>query len=118
MEDAGSPRYDRDASVVPVMWVGGDVGEGMFGEGYEGDADCPAFPFMAARWDDDMTARSAALVGSRVCSAIVLSWVAWVGEAFFGVVPMTIFLVEYWRFMAPADWLAGGVGAGGGMVGS
>lgn len=100
------------------MWVGGEVGEGMLGDGYEGeDEPCPP-PFIAARCDDDKTARSAALAGSRVVSAIDLSCVVCVGEAFLGVVPMTIFLVEYWRFMAFADWPGGGVGAGGEMVAS
>lgn len=43
------------------------MGEGMFGDGYPGETELPT-PFIAARWDDDMTALSAAPEGSRVCS--------------------------------------------------
>src|SRR5438876_1552701 len=65
-----SPRYDRDASVVPVIDVGGEVGDGIFGEGYDGDTVLELDPFTAARCDDDSTALSAALAGSSVCTMI------------------------------------------------
>jgi hypothetical protein len=84
-------RYDRDARVVPLMWFCGEVGDGILGDGYPGDVDW-LFPFMAARCDEDMTARSAALDGSRVCSAIDLSCTGCVGDVFLGVAPIRIFL--------------------------
>jgi hypothetical protein len=52
------------------MPVGGEVGDGIFGEGNEGDCELPAVPFTAARWDEERTALSAALEGSSVCSTI------------------------------------------------
>lgn len=87
----------------------------MFGEGCADD-DWPE-PFIAARCDDDMTALSAALEGSSVCSAMDLSWATWVGEAFFGVAPMRILRCEYCRF-TPGPEPGGGVGAGGDIVAS
>jgi hypothetical protein len=80
--------------------VGGEVGDGMFGEGYEGDEELPGFPFIAARWDEERTALSAALEGSRVCSTMDRSWLVckWVGDVALGVVPSIILLVEYVRF--------------------
>jgi hypothetical protein len=87
------------------MPVGGEVGEGMFGEGYDGDDALPPDPFMAAKCDDDITALSAALDGSRVCSTIDRSWFVCrcVGDVALGVVPSMIFLVEYCRFSPAAD---------------
>lgn len=101
------------------MPVGGEVGDGMLGEGYEGEAALPPVPFMAARCVDDRTARSAALAGSRVCSAMDRSWLVCrcVGEVAFGVVPSMICFVEYWRFSPALDWpTVDGVGAGGDSV--
>lgn len=61
-----SPRYERDAS-CPVPRVGGEVGEGIFGEGWPGEvAGCE--PFIALRLDEESTARSAALAGSKAVS--------------------------------------------------
>lgn len=100
------------------MCVGGEVGDGIFGEEYEGEGAPWPPPFMAARWDEDKTARSAALAGSSVVSAIVLSCVGCVGDAFLGVVPMRILRVEYWRLTDPMDERGGGVGAGGDITGS
>lgn len=52
--------------------MGGEVGEGWFGEGYPGDtASCPLF--IAARCDEDNTALSAAAAGSNACSINDLS---------------------------------------------
>lgn len=100
------------------MWFCGEVGEGMLGEGYEDPGFWPE-PFIAARCDDDKTARSAALAGSKVCSAIVLSCVGCVGELPLVVAPISIFLCEYDRMTpGPGPWPGGGVGAGGEMVGS
>lgn len=65
-----SPRYDRDASVVPPIDVGGDVGDGILEEGYDGDTVLELEPLTAAKCDDDRTALSAALDGSSVCSMI------------------------------------------------
>jgi hypothetical protein len=100
--------------------LGGDVGEGMFGEGYEGDvAFEPPAPFMAARCDEDSTALSAALDGSSPCSTTPRSWLVCKcdGDVFFGVVPSMIFLVEYCRFIPPPDWPpADDEGAGGDIV--
>jgi len=112
-----SARYDREASIVPPRPVGGDVGDGMFGGGKMGDVLCPE-PLTAARWDEESTARSAALVGSSVCSTRERSWVVWrwVGELFLGMDPSASFLVENWRRRPPVDWLDEGVGAGGDSV--
>jgi hypothetical protein len=60
--------------VVPDKTVGGDVGDGMFGEGYDGDVELPEVPFIAAKCADDRTACSAALVGSSVCSTKERLW--------------------------------------------
>lgn len=66
-----------------------------------------------------MTALSAALAGSSVCSAIVLSCDGCVGELPLGVAPMRIFRCEYDRMTpGPGPWPGGGVGPGGEMVGS
>lgn len=75
---------------------------------------------MAARCDDDMTALSAALDGSSVCSDIIRwSCVACVGELFFGVAPIKIRRWEYCRLMPLSPGRApGGVGAGGERVDS
>src|SRR3569833_3122454 len=101
------------------MVVGGDVGDGMFGEGYGDVLEGWPDPFMAARCDDDSTALSAALEGSKVCSTIIRSCVVcrWVGDVVLGVVPSMIFLVEYCllRGFGPVD---DGVGAGGDIVAS
>jgi len=112
-----SARYDREARVVPPMVVGGDVGDGMFGE-YDGDETVWPFPFMAARCDEERTALSAALAGSNVCSIIDRSWLGCVGEvAFCAGPPSAIFLVEYCRFRAALDGPAvDGVAAGGEMI--
>lgn len=79
---------------------------------------------MAARWEDERTARSAALAGSKVCSTSGLSCVTWrcVGdEAFLGVAPPSmIFLVDHVLFIPPLelcdDWTEEGVGAGGDSI--
>ena len=92
--------------------VCGDVGEGIFGEGYEMELVC----WEPARCCEFMTALSAALVGSSVCSAIVLSCEGCVGEAFLGVAPIRILRCEYCRLGAPPDDPGGGVGAGGDSV--
>ncbi len=88
----------------------------MLGEYPGEDAFWPE-PFMAARWVDDRTARSAALAGSSVCSAIVRSWLACVGDELLGVAPIRILRWEYWRFTPPTPVLPpGGVGPGLEMV--
>ena len=75
---------------------------------------------MAARCEEDNTALSAALEGSRVCSTRGRSWAVckWVGElAGLGVDPMTGFLVEGYRLSPEEeDCVEDGVGAGGEMV--
>lgn len=83
---------------------GGDVGEGIFIDGYEGDVADGTRPLIA-KWLDDITALSAALEGSRVCSASDLSCAVWrcVGEVAFGVVPNMIFFVDHWRLRPPPD---------------
>ena len=94
------------------------MGEGMFGEGYDGDTELEPFMF---RWGVERTALSAALAGSRVCSTMERSCAVWRcdGEVVFGAGPSMIFLVEYWRFrFAPGGPVVEGVGAGGGMVAS
>lgn len=79
----------------------------------------PCVPFMAARCVEESTARSAALEGSSVVSAIDLSCVVCVGEAFLGVAPIRILLCEYWRFtLLPVEAADGGVEAGGDMLAS
>lgn len=67
-----SDRYEREASVEPLN-VGGEVGEGWFGDGCPGDVDGWEPPFIAARCEEDKTALSAALAGSRACSISDLS---------------------------------------------
>lgn len=67
--------------------VGGEVGEGMLGEG------CPEEmppPFRAERCEEERTARSAAAEGSSAVSIMersCIDWPRWVGEAFLGVSP-------------------------------
>ncbi len=104
--------------MAPPTVVGGEVGDGILGEGYEGEvAVAEELPFIGPRCPDiceeERTALSAADAGSRVCSMIALSWVTAVGEAVFGGASM-IFLVEYCRFKLAE--LPGGVGAGGERV--
>jgi len=73
---------------------------------------------MAARWDDDRTALSAAFVGSNACSIKDLSCVVgrYVGEAFFGVESRNSFLVENFLDNPELEFMDEGVGAGGEMV--
>lgn len=72
---------------------------------------------MAARWLELITARSAALLGSKVCSTdrSYVLW-RWVGDWLLGGWPRTSRLVERVRFSPPLGWLDGGVGAGGDTV--
>jgi hypothetical protein len=85
----------------------------MLGEGYPVRV-LWAEPFIAARCVDERTARSAAPAGSRLgISAIDLSYVAVVGDAFFGVVPIIIFRCEYARL---GPWAVPGVVTGGDSV--
>jgi len=73
-------------------------------------------PFRAARWDDERTALSAALDGSRVCSMWLVC--RWVGEEFLGITPSVIediFLVESWR-LRPTVCDVDGVGTGGDIM--
>jgi len=102
------------------MVVGGEVGEGMFGDGYDGDTELDIEPFKAERCEDDSTALSAALAGSSVCSTIERSWAVWRcdGEVVFGAGPSIIFLVEYCRFRLLGGPAVDGVGTGGGIVAS
>lgn len=92
------------------------MGDGWFGEGYPGDVDGWEPPLIAARCEDERTARSAALAGSRACSISDLSWLGciYVGEAFFWL-SKNSFLVENFRDRPP-DWLDEGVCAGGEMA--
>jgi len=104
------------------MVVGGEVGDGMFGDGYDGDGALMLDPFMP-RCDDGSTALSAAPAGSRVCSAMEWLWVVciWVGEdAALGGRSSMILLVEYLRdrLLLPGVPAVDGVGAGGDMLAS
>lgn len=70
-----SDLYDREGR-LDAGWMGGEVGDGdgWFGEGYPGEFEgCD--PFIAARCDEDKTARSAAFAGSSACSIRDRSWV-------------------------------------------
>lgn len=73
-------------------------------------------PFIAARCEEDNTARSAADAGSSACSIIDRSCCIWVGDAFFGVDPRKNCFVENLRLSPLAACVNEGVGTGGEIV--
>lgn len=81
-----------------VLYVLGDVGEGMFG--WLGDVVCWEPPLMeAVRWEE---AATAAAEGSRLEPSAIgfpsgMDWDRWVGELFFGIAPRKSLLVENLR---------------------
>lgn len=90
--------------MLPLKCVGGEVGEGILGDGYPGDVAGCEPPFEALRCDEERTALSAALDGSKAVSMSERSGMLCcrcVGEAFFGVEPRKSFFVENFRESPP-----------------
>lgn len=98
--------------------VGGEVGEGMFGDGYFGEMELFML-FIVVRWDDDMIVLFVVFEGLRVClirEGLCVVW-RWVGDVVFGVVLSLIILVEYFFDRLLLYWLVDdGVGVGGDRV--